>query len=416
MMSTLRTALLLLTVFLSSVHIRASVREFVDHDGHLVYLHPIDMSKHGAGTEIVMSGVYARYIHTGTSDVNFSSKVDIYAFDALTAASQLVASTARFTVGQLNAETPIRDALLPITQWAKNMSAAQTCQTMPRDGEYTAVHYTNIPALSPAAVTVVVELVAHKSSALQACSVSETHMAESKLPTESAHPFISYYAQHDVRCTSRPTVAVAASKCNTVTPHVADIIPGQVTVIDRRIHLTLIQDLLSAEECDYLIALARKNLERSTVTDSLGKEFVFSDRTSRTHIVQASADKMIAALNDRFARLTNQSTLMTVEQLQVVRYDRSQLYGPHFDWFHLPHRHAVGAQRRYTLFVYLNDVDEGGETYFSEVDHTFKPQKGAAIFWENCSDYETCHLLSYHQAKSVMTTKYGLNVWIDFET
>lgn len=33
--------------------------------------------------------------------------------------------------------------------------------------------------------------------------------------------------------------------------------------------------------------------------------------------------------------------------------------------------------------IYLNDVEEGGHTCFTEIDVAIKPSRGTAVFWNN---------------------------------
>jgi len=298
----------------------------------------------------------------------------------------------------LNKDTPIHDVLVPIERWGNANATSRSCQSVNPHREYTAVHFTNIPALSPSTLTVVVELVAHNTDG-QCDGGREMHMSESKLPSTTGNPIVSHQSTSLIARRRSQNAAV-----------------GPIKVIDRRFHLTYIRDFATPSECARLILLAQDKLNRSTVTDSLGKEFVFAERTSNTFVVNATHNAHVADIYSRVALLTGQSTITNIEQFQVVRYVSSQAYGPHFDWFHLPHRRSVNAQRRYTIFVYLNDVSHGGETHFPEIQQSFQPRRGDALFWENCATEELCHLLSFHQAKPVIDeVKYGLNIWIDFD-
>ena len=41
------------------------------------------------------------------------------------------------------------------------------------------------------------------------------------------------------------------------------------------------------------------------------------------------------------------------------------------------------GQRTWTTMIYLNDVEEGGETYFKYLNLKIKPKKGLLIGWNN---------------------------------
>lgn len=75
-----------------------------------------------------------------------------------------------------------------------------------------------------------------------------------------------------------------------------------------------------------------------------------------------------------------------------------------------------------TLYLYLNDVEEGGGTNFDKLNITVIPKRGRALLWPSvkseaprAKDYRTTH-----QALPVEKgIKYGANAWFhihDFET
>lgn len=67
-----------------------------------------------------------------------------------------------------------------------------------------------------------------------------------------------------------------------------------------------------------------------------------------------------------------------------------------------------------TVFLYLNDVEEGGGTHFDRLNITVTPKKGRALIWPsvlnrdpNVADWRT-----QHQALPVKAgVKYGANAW-----
>ena len=55
--------------------------------------------------------------------------------------------------------------------------------------------------------------------------------------------------------------------------------------------------------------------------------------------------------------------------------------GQHFQQLHTERSGLNNLHRVLAWMTYLNDVDEGGETYFSHYDITVKPKKGLTIIW-----------------------------------
>ena len=99
------------------------------------------------------------------------------------------------------------------------------------------------------------------------------------------------------------------------------------------------------------------------------------------------------------------------EKWQVLRYEPGQQYTAHFDAcnedtkeFHdcVANEENKGwGKRVYTFFIYLNDVEEGGETYFPLLDKGFKPKKATAILWNNLTDDQSkSHPYSKHDGNA----------------
>lgn len=69
-----------------------------------------------------------------------------------------------------------------------------------------------------------------------------------------------------------------------------------------------------------------------------------------------------------------------------------------------------------TFFLYLNDVEEGGETVFTNLKNvTVKPRKGRAVLWPNVymDDLEEVDDRTIHEARPVIKgMKYAANSWI----
>ena len=104
--------------------------------------------------------------------------------------------------------------------------------------------------------------------------------------------------------------------------------------------------------------------------------------------------------------------------LQLLKYTKGQFYGPHHDYF--PHTiHREEGVRILTVFLYLNDVEEGGGggTRFPLYNITVQPRAGRVLVWPNVLNDEP-HLIddrTIHQALPVEgknNIKYGANAWI----
>ena len=151
-------------------------------------------------------------------------------------------------------------------------------------------------------------------------------------------------------------------------------------------------DLLSAEECDALIAAARPRLARSlTVETRTGGEEVNTDRTSSGMFFLRGENDVVRRVEARIARLLNWP-LENGEGLQILHYRPGAEYKPHYDYFDpaeagTPTILKRGGQRVATLIMYLHEPEKGGGTTFPDVHLEVAPKRGNAVFFS----YERPH-------------------------
>ena len=144
--------------------------------------------------------------------------------------------------------------------------------------------------------------------------------------------------------------------------------------------------LLSHDECDALIELARARLVRSeTVINDTGGSEVNTARTSDGMFFERGENPMCQHIERRIAALLNWP-VENGEGLQILRYRPGAEYKPHYDYFDPAHAGTPtilkrGGQRVGTLVMYLNDPLRGGATTFPDVHLEVAPIKGNAVFF-----------------------------------
>ncbi len=186
----------------------------------------------------------------------------------------------------------------------------------------------------------------------------------------------------------------------------------QVKVLGDEPRLFFIEKFLTDEECDYLIERARPALERSTVvSESLEKGQVgtlHDARTSRGMFLERySKDPILKEIEKKIVALTGIPEKKG-EAIQILSYGYGAEYRPHFDYFDpsSPGGSACyhrGGQRVATVFMYLADTEEGGETVFPEIDVSVRPVKGNALLLYNCTPDGVEDPLSLHGSAPVVS-------------
>jgi prolyl 4-hydroxylase len=151
-------------------------------------------------------------------------------------------------------------------------------------------------------------------------------------------------------------------------------------------------NLLSDEECEQLIELAKPRLARSlTVATKTGGEEVNADRTSNGMFFQRGENELVRVIEQRIARLVNWPE-ENGEGLQILQYGPGAEYKPHYDYFDpaepgTPTIVKRGGQRVGTIVMYLGEPDKGGGTVFPDVNLEVSPRRGNAVFFS----YERPH-------------------------
>ncbi len=151
-------------------------------------------------------------------------------------------------------------------------------------------------------------------------------------------------------------------------------------------------DLLSGDECDAMIALARARLARSeTVQTDTGASEVNEARTSQGMFFERGEHPLVTRLEARMAALLDWP-LENGEGLQVLHYGAGAEYKPHYDYFDpaqsgTPTILKRGGQRVASLVCYLNTPTQGGATVFPDAQLDVAPVRGNAVFFS----YDRAH-------------------------
>ena len=149
--------------------------------------------------------------------------------------------------------------------------------------------------------------------------------------------------------------------------------------------LRVLDGLLTGEECDELIALARPRLARALTVDASGDHQVDYRRTSVGMFFKLGELPLVARLEQRIAELFD-IPVSHGEGLQILHYLPGQEYQPHFDWFDPDQPGyatitARGGQRIASVVMYLNTPEAGGGTAFPEAGLTVTALRGSAVYF-----------------------------------
>lgn len=165
--------------------------------------------------------------------------------------------------------------------------------------------------------------------------------------------------------------------------------------------VVLIDNFLSNDECESLIQQAKTKLKPSTVVDlKTGGRQLHQARTSEGMHFNLGENQLIQKLEHRISALVDMP-VQHGEGIQILHYQVGAEYRPHYDYFpedEIGSNNYLnqGGQRIATIIMYLNDVDEGGETVFPEINLSVIPKRGSALYFSyynslNQTDEKTLH-------------------------
>jgi len=105
------------------------------------------------------------------------------------------------------------------------------------------------------------------------------------------------------------------------------------------------------------------------------------------------------------------------ETMQGQRYAPGQYFRAHHDFFYEDQQYwqkvkLEGGQRTWTAMIYLNNVDEGGATWFPKAGIKVAPKRGLLLIWNNMTPDGTPNEMTLHEAMPVMRgKKYVVTKW-----
>ncbi len=149
--------------------------------------------------------------------------------------------------------------------------------------------------------------------------------------------------------------------------------------------VVLLDNFMTADECDELCKLSEGTLTKSTVVDdATGKGIKHQSRTSQGTYFTLGQNTLVEKLESRISEITGIPATHG-EGIQILNYIDGGEYKPHFDYFSDNEggraNMSKAGQRIITIIMYLNDVTAGGATIFPELNLNIYPKKGSAIYF-----------------------------------
>ncbi|MBA15073.1 MAG: oxygenase [Sphingomonas sp.] len=204
-----------------------------------------------------------------------------------------------------------------------------------------------------------------------------------------------------------------------------DSTPGLRRAKTDQAQLYFYPDYLTDDECAMLIERIDANRRPSTL---LSRHEDPEFRTSESCDLDRW-DPQVRMIDERLAHLLGIPP-ENGETMQGQRYAPGQQFRAHCDYFHegepyWPAMQKQGGQRTWTAMIFLNNVEEGGATWFPRAGLRIAPKKGMLVTWNNMlrdgsPNYDTLHegMAVIEGTKYIITKWFRESAWIrtDFKT
>jgi prolyl 4-hydroxylase len=171
-------------------------------------------------------------------------------------------------------------------------------------------------------------------------------------------------------------------------------------------------DFLTAAECERLCLMIDLTAKPSTLHE---ESYASGFRTSYSGDLDAY-DPLVMSISRRIDDLLGMNPVCG-EAIQGQRYLPGQQFKPHNDWFYTTEKYwelerKRGGQRCWTAMAFLNEVEEGGETHFTEVGIKIEPKPGVLLVWNNATPDGTPNEGTMHAGTPVVKgSKYVITKW-----
>ena len=167
------------------------------------------------------------------------------------------------------------------------------------------------------------------------------------------------------------------------------ITPGERIALSENPRIRSIKGFATPAECRWIMALARRRLERATVFDqATGKQALDPVRDNSSMTLRlAEMDVVTEVIRGRISAATR-LPVPIFEPTQILQYAVGQRFKAHHDFLdpaNPAYRDDLArfGQRIATFLLYLNEEYEGGATSFPAIGLDYRGETGEALFFAN---------------------------------
>jgi prolyl 4-hydroxylase len=203
--------------------------------------------------------------------------------------------------------------------------------------------------------------------------------------------------------------------------------PSEPVYLSENPKIYYVDEMLTTDECQHIIKEATPHLKLAGVSVMPGQKGfekgVYKGRTNRSAWIEKVHSPQIHAIVQRIADQIG-CDRDHFESLQVIHYEPGQEYKYHFDGYDFREKAKYQkfcgqrGNRLRTVLVYMNHVEEGGETGFNQakpLGEVIKvtPETGRMIVFDNLLEDGSLNRRSRHAGLPIIKgEKWAFNLWL----
>lgn len=171
-----------------------------------------------------------------------------------------------------------------------------------------------------------------------------------------------------------------------------------------------IDNILTQEDCQLIINKCKDKMERAQV--GVGeKSKVSKIRTGSSYFLKYLDDPELFEIFKKISLLLKKPGRNFDPFFQVIHYNPGEEYKLHTDPSADRMKTDNIVHRKYTILVYLNNVDGGGETEFPNLNLKIEPKQGRIVYFENYNKKEICQDSCHRSLPVERGEKWAFNLW-----
>ena len=202
---------------------------------------------------------------------------------------------------------------------------------------------------------------------------------------------------------------------------------SEIKVLCQDPYLFVIDDFLNDDECEFIKNVSKDGLKVAGVShlekDKSKYGSSYKGRTNKSNWIPKGKYPEMQQICQRIGKLIH-CDYRYFEDFQVIHYNVSEEYKYHYDAYDKNETIkytkfcSERGNRIGTVLVYLNDVEEGGETGFDSIDDSKEPllvkaKKGRLVLFKNLNPDGSLNKKSRHAGLPIKKgEKWAFNLWL----